>query len=395
MKELRGIFEIFGEFFILSLRNYASLIPDLVEPVLSVSVKGVLYLINAVFGNRVDYPYFYYAPVFVIILMFGIFLVGKLFSSVGASKSVAMIPYSRLEIILSLILIFVRTFYHFKGARFLYFTKYEQTLSGGGFSERFSYWICVYGFTILFFLLSLIAWYFVSCFWFAAFGYQQNFLQYPFMSFFGEIIKTLIYFGLLCISLFVPTYAFPIWGIMVVITIILYPYSYRMLEYFYFQDILTFRYTIQDHGKAKLHTGKKYVPKELKNLYPDRDLCVAFMIVKDKISERHFRKYDKVFATYENNSLILYQKQFLKKEFTKISIPKDEFFFISGHENFALFTINGPKEEIVHLFKKPKRDFCIYISKASETGFKEIALKLNVIDYEALSKELIKNKKLY
>ena len=365
------------------------------EPVLSVSVKGVLYLLNAVFGNRVDYPYFYYAPVFIIILCFGIFLIGKLFSSFGFSKSVAMILYSRLEIILSFILIFVRSYLNYKGADYLYRTEYEQRLSGGEAKEYILYFVCVYGLTLVFTALSLIAWYFVSCFWFAAMGYQQNFLQYPFMSFFGEIVRTLLYFALLCISIFVPTYAFPIWGIMVMVTILLYPQCNMMLEYFYFQDIITFRYMILDHGKEKAHRGQTYIPKYLKEMYPNQDVCVAFIIQKEKYPEFKLQRYDKVFATLREENLVLYQKQFLKNKYREIIVPKSEFFYIVGHENFALFTIDGPKEEIVHLFKRPKKDFCIYISLACETGFREISEKLNAIDYDALSAELIRNKKLY
>ena len=371
------------------------MVPDLVEPVLSVSVKGVLYLLNAVFGNRVDYPYFYYAPVFIIVLCFGIFLIGKLFSSFGFSKSVAMILYSRLEIILSFILIFVRSYLNYKGADYLYRTEYEYRLSGREKSEYLLYFLCVYGLTLIFTALSLIAWYFVSCFWFAAMGYQQNFLQYPFMSFFGETVRTLLYFASLCISIFVPIYAFPIWGIMVTVTILLYPQCNRMLEYFYFQDIITFRYMILDHGKEKAHHGRMYIPKYLKDMYPNQDVCVAFIIQKEKFPEFKLRRYDKVFATLRDENLVLYQKQFLKNKYREIIVPKSEFFYIVGHENFALFTIDGPKEEIVHLFKRPKKDFCIYISLACETGFREISDKLNAIDYDALSGELIRNKKLY
>jgi len=341
------------------------------------------------------YPYFYYVPIYVIVLCFGIFLVGKLFSSVSFSKSVAMILYSRLEIVLSLVLILIRSYLNYKEADYLYRTKYGDRILAGNISEYFSYIICVYAMTFVFLLLSLIAWYFVSCFWFAAFGYQQNFLQYPFMSFFGEIIKTLIYFILLGISIFIPVYAFPIWGAMVIVTIILYPKCNKMLQYFYFQDIVTFRYMILDRGKIRSHTGTMYIPKELKAMYPGQNMCVAFMIRKDRFPELPFRKFDKVFVTYKENQLVIYGKSFFGKHFREYQIPKSEYFYIVGHENFAVFTIDGPKEEIIHLFKRPNKDFCIYISKACETGFTEIVNRLNAVDYESLSAELLKNRKLY
>ena len=81
---------------------------DLIEPVLSVPVKGILYFVSAFFGGRVEFPYSYYVPIAWIIICFGIFLVGKLFLSVGFTKSTAMVIYSRAEILLALIMVIVK-----------------------------------------------------------------------------------------------------------------------------------------------------------------------------------------------------------------------------------------------------------------------------------------------
>ena len=381
---------LLNEIFTESLRNYASVIPDLVEPVLSVAVKGILYLVNAFFGNRFDYPDYYYVPVPLILICIGLFLVGKLFSSVSFSKSIAMILYSRLEILLSLVLLFVRAYQNFKMADYI-FSTHRSSLPETGLY----YILFVLVLPIFFLMVSLVTWFFVSCMWYAALGYQQNFMQYPFVTFFTEVIRTLLYFLLFAVSVAFPLYGYPIWGVILATAILLYPDCKKMLDYFYFQDILTFRYTVMDRGKPVVHESKRYIPGELRKKLPDHPFCVGFLIRKSPKKKSRVRTFDKVFVTVENGFLTLYYKTFYGMKFRKVEYPKAEYFFTEGSENYTIFTIDGPKEEIVHLFKRPERDFVINVSKANTESFLKITGELQAIDYEELSRELMKDRVLY
>ena len=385
---------LLNEIFTESLRNYASVIPDLVEPVLSVAVKGILYLVNAFFGNRFDYPDFYRAPIPLILICIGLFLAGKLFSSVSFSKSITMILYSRLEILLSLFFVIQRSYQNFRAADYI-FSIHLSSLSVTDSQAELCYLIFVVIFPLIFAGVSLVAWFFVSCMWYAALGYQQNFLQYPFVTFFTEVIRTLIYFLLFAISITFPKFGYSIWGIILVAAILLYPNCKKMLDYFYFQDILTFRYTIMDRGKPVVHEAAGYIPSALRKKLPGSPVCVGFLIRKSQKKKSRIRTFDKVFVTVENGLLTLYHKSFYSMKFRKVEYPRAEYFFTEGSENFTIFTIDGPKEEIIHLFKRPRRDLVVNISKANTESFLKIVGELGAIDYEELSRELMKDRVLY
>jgi hypothetical protein len=114
---------------------------------------------------------------------------------------------------------------------------------------------------------------------------------------------------------------------------------------------------------------------------------VAFVINKDRIPELPIELYDKVYLGLLDGKLTGFYKQ--KRKWTAYAFEDyKELFFVEGHENFAIFTLDGPKEEITHLFKRPKRDLCAYVSKANTVPFLELTKSLQMIDYSAYEREL-------
>ena len=365
---------------------------DLIEPVLSVPVKGILYFVSAFFGGRVEFPYSYYVPIAWIIICFGIFLVGKLFLSVGFTKSTAMVIYSRAEILLALIMVIVNSVKNTMEIAFLIDENREIVIrTFGSESFRTARTGLIIGAFVLVLGFALTAWYFISCSIYAALSYQQNFLPYPFTSFFAEIIRLLIYVICIIVGLLFSGYAHLFFVFLTVVAILVYPQSRKMLDYFYYQDILTFRYLITDSIKKSEHTGQHYIPKALRKKYPDQMFMVAFLINKDRVKDLEVPLYEKVYLLQQEDKISVFHKS--KRKYREFVIDKQkEMFFVEGHENYAIFTLDGPKEEITHLFKRPKRDLTFYISKANEVPFRNAVRELNIIDYDALLKEMNEKK---
>ncbi len=380
---------LFTQIITLSLRNFGLLAADLIEPVLSVPVKGILYLINAFFGGRIGLPYSYYVPIAWIIICAGIFLIGKLLLCVGFTKSMAMVIYSRAEILLAFVTVVVNTV---KNTMEVAFTVSENKsliveALGENHYDSFRIFIIAASAAVVG-VVALICWYFISASVYAALSYQQNFLPYPFTSFFAEVIRLMVYVIFLIIGLTFSQYANLFFAFCVIVAIAMYPKSKKMLDYFYFQDILTFRYLIIDTiMKKKEHTGQHYVPGSLRKKYPSVVFLIAFVIKKDRIKDLPAGLYDKVYLGLLEGKLTAFIRQ--KRRWTTYTFEDyREFFFVEGHENFAIFTLDGPKEEITHLFKRPKRDLCFYVSKANTVPFTELSKSLHMIDYSAYEREL-------
>ena len=380
---------LFTQIITLSLRNFGLLAADLIEPVLSVPVKGILYLINAFFGGRINLPYSYYVPIAWIIICAGIFLIGKLLLCVGFTKSIAMVIYSRAEILLAFVMVVIGSVKNTMEVAFTVSENKDLIIASVGADKYDSFRIFIIAAScIVVSALAITTWYFISSTVYAALSYQQNFLPYPFTSFFTEMIRLFVYIVFLVIGLTFSQYAHLFFLFCVIVTIVVYPKSRKMLDYFYFQDILTFRYLIIDNIlKKKEHTGQHYVPYSLRKKYPFVSFMVAFVINKDRIPELPIELYDKVYLGLLDGKLTGFYKQ--KRKWTAYAFEDyKELFFVEGHENFAIFTLDGPKEEITHLFKRPKRDLCAYVSKANTVPFLELTKSLQVIDYSAYEREL-------
>ena len=379
---------LFTQIITLSLHNFGLLAADLIEPVLSVPVKGILYLINAFFGGRIALPYSYYVPIAWIIICAGIFLIGKLFLCVGFTKSMAMVIYSRAEILLAFVMVIVGSVKNTMEVAFTVSENKSLIVSeiGAQNYDSFKNFVVLASFLVVT-ALAVTTWYFISSSVYAALSYQQNFLPYPFTSFFAEMIRLFIYIVFLVIGLVFSQYAHLFFLFCVIVAIAVYPKSRKMLDYFYYQDILTFRYLIIDNiMKKKEHVGQHYVPASLRKKYPNVQFMVAFVINNDRLPELPVKLYDKIYLGLSDGKLTGFYK--VKHEWTAYAFEDyKELFFVEGHENFAIFTLDGPKEEITHLFKRPKRDLCAYVSKANTVPFLELTKRLQMIDYSAYERE--------
>lgn len=363
------------------------IIPLALEPVPVLVLGGLSQVINAFLGMPFKMYEIYIVPPAIYFIVLGIYLLGKPLLCLRFTRSVAMIIYGTFEktigIIFSLYFLFcgINKAISYCEKNLIFFRN-----KFGNFAET-AVVITIVGVSILTFLLVFTILFLTMRAMYALQISQLSISYIPFTSFYFEFFRTL-----LAVVFFFGIIMFPriFMAIGIIFLIVSFLLSESVMKYInYFNDI----YRTYLISNFKTNWRKQRIPKEVLSVYEEEKdevwISVHPMIL-EKNNHLPFVKYEKWYLCIQNENVTFYRKKFWQKKVDSVVFEKSDyqFYYILDDIYLEIFTLDGPKENIIRLFKKPKKDFSFVISYRYEKTFEEIIRGLNATDYKQLKKDL-------
>lgn len=383
------------EIFRACIDNYSQMVASFLDPFFTLFLSGVTYIVNSVLGMPLDIPESYLAFIWLTFASLGIFLAGKLMLMISGTRDVTMMTFVQVSKAVSCLMMAYATLVNISDIHYIC-SKYRPALES--FHKRMS-------FEEASFFYSYVLGILVAVFVFAAgflitetlYGLQIRQLSYayiPFTSFFFEVFS-----GMFVLASFLFAFAFPGLSLVfnafiVALCLLICRSSVRSI--IYFDEIYIFSlYNILFKNRRQIEDSR--IPKRVKELFRkeefDNTPFVSFPIFIFDGKAYPFVKHERIYVNVKDKKVCMLSLSFLGKNVEKYEIDTAlrPIFFTENHRCLELFTLDGPIENINHLFKKPKKDFSFVVSRLYEQDFKRIEEMLGATDFAKLKTEIKDN----
>ena len=391
---------LFGEeVFDTLIGSYSQTVAIGIEPFLAVIVHGVMGLFNAMFGMPLDIDMTVFSVPEILVIAMIVCMIGKFMQCFECTRSFAMLTYGEFERIFGYIMMIVVSSQNI--TKIIYVCEKHGTM----LQTLFPHGMARYVVAAFVFLLGVTS-SFIGIFIFyitktLVLGLQIMQLSisfFPFTSFFFEVIRSSTVIVMAMFNLLFPKIGFSFNCAAFIVGIVLLAQTSSSVEYFrviYVESLMVPYYRF----KGKINQLYKDVPSEIRKKCRNKDgiIVPAFSMERFKIGEIDVANHEKWWIEITDEGMYFYRNMFLSRNVEQFFIPMEErnWFYKDNWRCLELFDLDGPKENISRLFKKPKREISFAISREYENIFKEITEGMHATDYNALKAQLTEERRSY
>lgn len=391
---------LFGEeIFDTLIGSYSQTVAIGIEPFLAVIVHGVLGLFNAMLGMPLDIDMTVFSVPEVLVIAMIVCAIGKFLQCFECTRSFTMLTYGEFERIFGYIMMIVVSSQNI--TKIIYVCEKHgamlQTLFPHG-TARYVVAVFVFFLGVISSFIGILIFYITKTLVLGLQIMQLSISFFPFTSFFFEVIRSSTVIVMAMFNLLFPKIGFSFNCAAFVIGVVLLAQTSSSVEYFrviYVESLMVPYYRF----KGKINQLYKDVPSEIRKKSRNKEgiIVPAFSMERFKIGETDVANHEKWWIEITDEGMYFYRNMFLSGKVEQFFIPMEErnWFYKDNWRCLELFDLDGPKENIIRLFKKPKREISFAISREYENIFKEITEGMHATDYNALKAQLTEERRSY
>ncbi len=391
---------LFGEeIFDTVIGSYAQTVALGIEPFLTVIVHGSAGLLNAMVGMPLDIEMTVFSIPEILLIVLCVFVIGKLMQCFECTRSFTMLTYGEFERIFGYIMMV--SFSCGNITKIIYVCEKHRNLLETLFPEGTSQiFVAVFVFAIgvITSFGGILIYYITKTLVLGLQIMQLSVSFLPFTSFFFEVIRSCIVVAMVVFNLLFPKVGFSFNCSAFVIGMILLAQTSSSVEYFrviYVESLMLPYYRF----KGKVQQLYKDVPTEIRKKCRDINgiIIPVFSMERFEIGGIDVADHEKWWMEITEEGMYFYRNRFLSRRVEQFFIPMEEkkWFYKDNWKCLELFDLDGPSENIIRLFKKPKREIAFAVSREYEAIFKEITQGMHAQDYNALKAKLTEERKAY
>lgn len=391
---------LFGEeVFDTLIGSYSQTVAIGIEPFLAVIVHGVAGLFNAMIGMPLDIEMTAFSIPEVLVVAMCICTVGKLMQCFECTRSFAMLTYGEFERIFGYVMIVTVSCQNI--TKIIYVCEKHKNMLEALLPEgSVQYVVAIFVFIIgvISSFVGIVIFYITKTLVLGLQIMQLSISFFPFTSFFFEVIRSSVVVAMAMFNLLFPKVGFSFNCAAFVIGIVFLAQTSNSVEYFrviYVESLMVPYYRF----KGKIEHLHKDVPTEIRKRCRNTKgiIIPVFSMDRFEIGEIDVADHEKWWLEITEEGMYFYRNKFLTRKVEQFFIPMDEknWFYKDNWRCLELFDLDGPKENIIRLFKKPKREISFAVSREYESVFKEITEGMHATDYNALKARLTEERRIY
>ncbi len=389
------ILHFLNEVLSIAILSFSQLVPLAFEPFPVIILGGITQVLNAFVGlpftvieGFIIFPFFYF-------VFLGLFLAGKLLLCLRFTRTVTMAVYGKIEKTVCMLMVGYASFCCIN--KIFCLCKKNRMLFAYYFGENGDLAIVIFMvvssvvitmIAIGVELISMRTMYFIQI-------AQLPISYIPFSSFFFEVIRTIVVCILFLCNFLFPRISVAFSLLFVIVSMIFYEIQERHIGFFNFEYASQF-FPYLYRNKTEKQIMKKF--QQVSEKEEDEVWVVSYPVLLEKNNHLPFHKYEKWYLCIRQKHLAFYRNNKKTKEMESVIFEKEdyEFFFQKNEQYLEIFVLDGPKENLIRLFKKPNKRLSFVISYQNQNRLSEIIHKSGAIDcmkYKTyLTKELRKKR---
>lgn len=387
------------EIFDTVIESYSQVIAIGIEPILAVILQGGAGLINSVLGMPLDIQSTMFSMPYILLIAMIIYSIGKFMQCFECTRSFTMLTYGEFERLFGYITMIVISCQNV--VKVIYVCeKHKNVLCNmfpGNNSEVF---IGLFAFLIgagsAF--VGILVFYMIKTLVLGLQIMQLSISLFPFTSLVFEMLRSSLVVMSSIFNLLLPRVGFAFNTVAFILGVLFLAQTSSSVEYFrviYLESLLIPFYRFRG-DYIQLY---KDVPLEIRKWCKDKQgiIVPVFSVGKFKVGGKEIANHEKWWMEVAEEKLNFYRRRFMSQRVEKIQIPLDvkKWYFKENMRCLELFDLNGPEENIIRLFKKPKQECCFVVSKEYEAIYKDIVNEMKAVDYNAVKAQLTKERKEY
>lgn len=390
--EREQIMGFLDEIFNTVIQSYSQVVAIGIEPFLAVIVQGCMGLLNAIIGLPLDLNTTFFSLPHILLIAVILCGIGKILQCFEFTRSFAMLTYGEFERIFGYLMLIYITCQNV--VKIIYICeKHKNMLEVAlkGLPVELLMGIFVLAVSVASSFAGILIFYIIKTLVLGLQIMQLSVSFLPFTSLLFEVSRSCITVAVAVFNLLFPTVGFAFNIAAFILGIVLLTQTSSSVEYFrviYIETMMLPYYRF----KGEVSQLYKDVPNEIRRKCREQNGIIIPVFSMDKFTLGNIEvvNHEKWWMEITGDRIHFYRKKFFSSKMDTYSMMRTEknWYFKDNWRCLELFDLDGPKENIIKLFKKPQRKIAFAVSREYEDVFGLITEAMGATDYNALKEQL-------